>query len=536
MSTPIPEAVNRAKVNNAGIEMSAPIPEPVDRSGRKEINVDTDMSMPLTKGAALHKITKADWSGLNYRQVHDTGALSYEYNISTSEAPYLTPSQKRVEYRNLFGCEPICMYGFDDFLLEVHISFTNTVYIYYINAENIVYGGQLDYNADPSKLNTTMRSIVKFNVYDTPTDPVSGNYVRKLLIFPDKKSINFKINAHFIPENMSAGISQVPNIKHAAVHLSRLFGVDDDRIYASSFNDYANWSLDTIDDHNASNAWVSPAQSNTKADGNFTAITMFANHVICFKKDYMHELYNNKNPFRIQDIFAEGTIDHRSIQDVNGRLIFVSSNGVKAYTGGNPRDIGYNLGVNKFTKAVAGTDGRKYYLYCSTEKKEHNLFIYDSAVDQWAEESIDFEVRGFAKTTTGMYMLAFIYVNELNPNSRIYKLDTGDYSHNWAFETDFYMGQSIDITHIQKIQFYAELANGSKLQAYLLYDDEVFNASTSHKIYDHTNTTGATKKVTVRVVPRQTANYGFKLRVNGYGFARLYHLEAFIRQGGELFV
>ena len=37
------------------------------------------------------------------------------------------------------------------------------------------------------------RSIVQFNVYDTPTDPVGGKYIKKLLIFPDKCSMFMNI-------------------------------------------------------------------------------------------------------------------------------------------------------------------------------------------------------------------------------------------------------------------------------------------------------------------------------------------------------
>jgi len=479
----------------------------------------TNLAMPLPQGVTPQKMIKTDWSGLNYRQVHDTGELSHESNISTSEAPYLTPSQNRAVYKSGY-INPVCMYGFDDFLLVVYIS-ANTARLDYITANGTVYSGNLGGSSN------AQRSIVKFNVYDTPTDPIGGNYVQKLLIFPDKKSMDFKITANFTPANMSAGISQVPDIKYATVHLSRLFGVDDDRIYASAFNDYANWALDTIDEHSASNAWASPAQANTKANGAFTAITTFMNHVICFKRDFMHELYNNKNPFRIQDIFAEGTIDHRSIQDVNGRLIFVCRDGVKVYTGGNPRDIGYNLGVNSFSRAVAGTDGRRYYLFCATEKKARNLFVYDTLTEQWAEESIDTDVLSFAQTSTGMYMFC--------TNGIIYKLDTGDYSHYWSFETDYFMGQTVDVKHIQKIQLYAEIGAGSIIDVYLLYDDEIFDQATAHKIYSYTNAGGAPRKIPVRVIPRQTANYGFKLRVNGYGYSRLHNLETFLRQGGDLY-
>ena len=498
--------------------LSAPVPETPSKF-KSERNT-ADLAMPLPQGIASSKITKINWSGLNYRQNLDTGVLSYENNISTEEAPYLTPSRKRNIYASGYA-NPISMFGFDDFLLIVY-SIGSTAYIDYINAAGNKYTGTLG-----SSHGNTQRSIVKFNVYDTPTDPISGNYVQKLLIFPDKKSMDFTITSNFTPANLDSGINQVPNIQYATVHLSRLFGVDNDRVYASGFNDYSNWNLDTVLEQNTSNAWCSPAQANTKANGKFTGITTFQNHVICFKRDYMHEIYNNKNPFRIYDIFQEGTIENRSVVDVGGQLIFTANDGVKVYTGGKPRNIGYYLGADNFTKAVAGTDGRRYYLYCSTEKKPHNLFVYDTYINQWSEEAVNFEVLGFAKTSTGMYMLG--------SDGGVYKLDTNNYTHNWSAETDFYSGSTIDIKHIQKVQMLADIAAGSTFEAYLLYDGETFNASTSHKICSHTNNSGGVQKIPIRVVPRQTANYCFKLHMNGYGYTKLYQLELSVKQGGELF-
>ena len=56
----------------------------------------TYLQLPLPEGQKRTARTKIDWSGLNYRQTLDTGVLSYEKNISTAEAPYLSPSPKPV--------------------------------------------------------------------------------------------------------------------------------------------------------------------------------------------------------------------------------------------------------------------------------------------------------------------------------------------------------------------------------------------------------------------------------------------------------
>lgn len=456
---------------------------------KKKENKLSYLQMPLPEGRKVYKMTKRSWSGLNYRQVIDTGALSMENNISTLEVPYLTPSQKKLPYTDVYS-NPISMFGFDDFLLVIYRN-ESSIYVDYITSDKNIYTGVLQESGATSK-DEYPRSVVQFNVYDTPTDPVSGQYVKKLLIFPDKKSMDFEITKDFTISDMTVLVKEytnstspylppdtanhnyyykntynqdvyrwvvddadssntgwkvsvppnVPNIKYAAVHLSRVFGVDDDRVYASGYNDYSNWNLDTVDEYNESNAWCSPAQSNTKAGGVFTGIVTFQGHVICFKQDFMHEIYNTKNPFRIQDIYAEGAIDNRSIQDVDGRLIFVSNDDVKIYTGSNPRVLSYYLNMKQYITAVSGTDDRNYYLYCEDKDENKKMFVYDTIAEQWSEQKADEAVLNFAHNKNGMFMLC--------DDGIVYKMDTADYNHSWKFETDLFTNETIDIKHIKK--------------------------------------------------------------------------------------
>lgn len=528
----------------------------------------TYMQMPLPTGRKYAKMTKRSWSGLNKRQTIDTGALSMEQNISTAEAPYLVPSAKREEYKGRYA-NPIGMFGFDNFLLVIYREDT-TVYVDYITADEDIYTGVLAEDADTEDV---PRCVVQFNVYDTPTDPVSGKFVKKLLIFPDKKSMDFEISSDFEISGLdvlvkefdgeksdtppdtashnyyyrSSKTSEVyrwvddesdsensgwkvdfppafPPIKYAAVHLSRLFGVGDDRVYASGYNDYTNWNLDTVEEYNESNAWCSPAQSNTKAGGVFTGITVFENHVVCFKRDFMHEIYNTKNPFRIQDIYAEGAIDNRTVQDVDGRLIFVSADGVKVYTGSNPRILDYYLNMDRYIYAVSGTDGRNYYLYCEDAAGDMRLFVYDTIVEQWSEQAISERVLNFAHNKNGMYMLC--------EDGYIYRMDTEEYGR-WCFETDLITNETVDIKHIKKMQLFADIAEGAEIKVYMLYGDEEFDESTSHLVYDSGGRYG---QCAIRVKPRKTASYGVKLHFAGSGYVRLYEMELAIETGGSLYV
>jgi hypothetical protein len=316
----------------------------------------------------------------------------------------------------------------------------------------------------------------------------------------------------------------MPNIKYATVHVSRLFGVSDDTVYASGFNDYTNWNLDTAAEYNENNAWQTKAQSNTKADGAFTGITTFQGHVICFKRDFMHEIYNTKNPFRLQDIYAEGAIDNRTIQDVDGKLIFVSDDDVKIYTGSNPRIIGFNLNMPRYKYAVSGTDNRNYYLYCEENSTKNHLYVYDTYTELWSEQTAPDRVLSFAHNKDGMYMLC--------DDGFVYEVSYS-YADDWSFETDLVTNKTVNIKHIKKLQMLVEVAKYANLKVYILYDDEVFDENSSHLVYSSNDKTG---KYPIRVKPRNTANYGFKLHVKGSGYVKLYELEIFIEAGGDLYV
>lgn len=686
---------------------------------KKNENTLSYLQMPLPQGGKYSRMTKVTFGGLNKRQTIDSGEMSMERNISTNEYPYLTPSMMPSEMCTYE--KPICMFAFEDFIFVMYIDkVLNSYTTYYFDEGNkqTVRTGEtaerpavmVDYmrrytNEDGSATLTKTytgivklceetdveeaheaeknipRSVVPFNVYDTPTDPVAGQYSKKLLIFPDARSMYHSIveagsnpenwdedalsskdryvlyhygnnyysisleedtedgdedritykrvltrnnistsidhiddegttyykevtyDEHFCCDSMNVNIKEyhndtavtdesgatiypppdtashngyyrntadiagtnygtdiyawreyetavedddgnwipdggtaygwkvcvpptMPKIKYATVHLSRVFGVDDSRVYASGFNDYTNWNLDTSDEYNEANSWCSPSQSNAKAGGNFTGITTFQNHVVCFKRDFMHEIYNTKNPFRIQDIYAEGAIDNRTIQDVDGKLIFVSEDDVKVYTGSNPRIIGYKLNTSKYTYAVSGTDNRNYYLYCEDEKAEDymHLYVYDTYTDLWSEQSVESRVLSFAHNINGMYMLC--------ENGCVYKMDTNKYDHEWSFETELVTNKTVDIKHIKKLQMLAELGSSANIDVYILYDDEMFDKSTSHLVYSSKKK----GKYPIRVKPRKTANYGFKLHIEGKGYVKLYELEIFIEAGGDMYV
>ena len=637
------------------------------------------LQSPLPQGQKYYSLKKISWSGMNLRQELDTGELSMESNISTDEAPYLTPCEMPAMLTVAKDCIsnngiyypyysddsnprlPIGLFCFSDLLYVVFMGELDGSYATILDVVSINDDG----NTRPYKItnstslstgavNRVQHSIVNFNKYsnsiDSGSSAVTGvtnaQYDRVMVMFPERMTIevildigeldslgsihvgydfttgnngndylngryhgfpratdinmaryNNKIMSFFRITNDDRTIyylfrakawvdnegnhitytcietsndkypgakllenPEMPDMDYATVFQSRLFGVGNGRVYASGYNDYANWQLDTSSSFNSSNAWMSASQSNTKAGGEFTGITTFGNHVIAFKKDFVHEITNTKNPFRIVDVFACGTIDNRSVQDVNGTLIFVSSGNVYAYTGSAPRDMGYKLGIDKFSYAVSGTDGRRYYLYCEdgddTDENGYgkgHFFVYDSYFGAWSERSLDpFDILGiaeedpslipktrfisFANSSYGMLVLC--------QNGYIFMLNTDNYSDTaWSFETDLITrlsGSSAaygteNIKHIRKVQMLADVAEDAYFKVYALYNGEAFDSKASQLLYD-SSARGRSGRVAVRVKLRRSANYSTKLHFEGHGYVKLYELELLTEAGGDLYV
>ena len=159
--------------------------------------------VPLPQALKQYSLSKLNWSGLNRRQVIDTGALSMECNISTAEAPYLTPSQSRVDILSDMGLEykhPISLFSFDDFLVVIYRDDTELKLDYLVLSDKKNSKGQITKvytglikKGVTEETDAIQRSMVQFNVYENAVDVLGGTYVKKLILFPDKVSMFMKI-------------------------------------------------------------------------------------------------------------------------------------------------------------------------------------------------------------------------------------------------------------------------------------------------------------------------------------------------------
>lgn len=487
----------------------------------KKDNGYSYLNAAIPQGETKYSRIAWGWGGLNRTDKFDTGQIT-DCSGVVIDPPYVLPAKSVHEFTGY--AEPISIHGFDDNLLVIYRD-GGKIKVDYRTPEGNVYTGVMgDSKGNDSDFEP--RTAVQFNVAEGTENIVSATYNRKILIFPDQYSMDFDISGNFTPASLGA---TYPTIKYATVYGSRVFGVDDNRVYASYYNDYARWDLDTADDFSEANAWVSMSQSNAKADGKFSAIASYDNHVVLFKKDFMQLVYNDKNPFRIVDVGAVGCDNPYAVTETERTLFFASPDAVYAFTGGYPKKISEDLRIKDFAGAVLGSYKDTTYMYA-----EDCLYTYKDGV--WsALGSVDGGIRQFATLDYGIAALCkdgnIVFVDW---EEGAFAEGTGspEYPTEWWFETDFMALGKLDVRRVKKVSVLCDVAPGASLEVFLLKDGETFHPAKSLLV----GQTDGTGQVLLRVLTHQTSAYMHRLRFVGHGYVKVYAAEIKLSWGGDVYV
>lgn len=480
-------------------------------------------SAAIPSGEAKYSVIRWGWNGLNRTDRIDTGSITDSSGVVINP-PYVEAAL--VPHNFYYNSEAISVHGFGDRLFMVYRE-DGRIKVEIIEKSGyhreVVLGDALGTDED-----FRHRSMVQFNVATNLENIVEAEYDRKILVFPDSYSMDFK-PVGGISEGAYLG-DTYPGIHLATVYGSRVFGVDENLVYASAYNDYADWNLDTADDISDANAWASMSQSNVKADGEFTAIAAYDNHVVLFKKDFMQLVYNNKNPFRIVDVGAYGCDNAYAVAESGGVLYFASPSAVYAFAGGTPKEIGKNLDVSDLRGAVLGAWGDVLYMF-----SDGKLYRYSDGV--WScSGKTQSPIRQFASCDWGIVGLfddgsIRIIDWRTDESEQIPEYGSAD-GGDWWFETDLMAVGKLDVRRVKKFSMLCEMEEGTEISAYLLKAGEEFDPETAVPLG---TVTGSGMKM-LRVLTRMTSSYMHRLRIVGFGKAKIHAAEIQISWGGDLYV
>lgn len=238
------------------------------------------------------------------------------------------------------------------------------------------------------------RTLVCFNRYTNPLDPLNGRFVRAGIIYPDMFSLDLDAEQLSVIPFMPADGVMPPVLSHACVHLSRIFGTHGDCILASAYNNCMNFNLDTATDTGAANAWASAVQSGVT--GEFTAATVFDGHPLLMREDITYVINGTKNPFRIAELLPVGACSERSVAKTAGCLFFTTENEVYRYDGETLHSIGAPLSKTDLRGACATACEGRYYLALPDERC---VFVFDTEQNSWGTLGFFTDSRIVSATT-----------------------------------------------------------------------------------------------------------------------------------------
>ncbi len=476
---------------------------------------------------------KTSWAGLNRKQTQDTGELSQAHNISVRELPYLKSERDIDLFHTMLG-DIVSIHDTGNGSYVVIIRQQEDLGVYYF--ESGVVGFQGGVFVGTLLDDGVVPSVTAFNIYEgKPEDIVSAKFERRILIYPQCMSFNPEEIAWQEPTDIlkpfNTSENAVPKLKQVTVLNGRVFGVLDGKFFASRWNNYADFLLPTateLDEDVSAYPWVSTTQSDIDASGEFTGITVYNGQVIGFKRNFMHMIYNNKNPFRIVDIAKVGAISQQAICEVNQVLFFVADDGVYAFTGGVPTRISDKLNVpdGKWEGAMLGGDDRTLYCRVNFGGYEYGdgeawtIYTYDTVNGAWG----NIQTRYYKPWAKVNGECLFSSVDELCKRTVYYP--------GFSFNTDATYGGALVEKKIKRLRLqvvHPSHRESDYIKVSVLKADGNVAAAKEYSPAGECTTV-------LSMLTRMTCDFGQKIRVEGKGDWEIRYLQIDYESGEEKYV
>ncbi len=304
---------------------------------------------------------------------------------------------------------------------------------------------------------------------------------------------------------------RMPAMDYLLEHENRLWGCKGDTIYACKPGDIFNWyTYDGL----ASDAYA----VDTGSAGNFTGAIAYAGYPLFFKENRIFKLYGSiPSDFEVIGTatlgLAKGCAE--SLAVAGETLFYLNRNGIMAYTGGVPQAISEAFGTERFTDAVAGSDGMKYYVSMKTHEG-WGLYVFDTQKGLWHRED-DLQVTHFARYEGGLYMLCAdgnVWVTgflDLPEGATLE--DTVD----WMAEFSDFTDEEPNRKGFSKLQIRLELDEGASCQVWIQFDSDGIWRKVREALGE-----GVKRSYYLPVVPRRADHY--RIKITGTGGCRIYSM------------
>lgn len=311
----------------------------------------------------------------------------------------------------------------------------------------------------------------------------------------------------------------MPDLKYMCENENRLWGCDDNTIYACKLGDPFNWNVfDGLNDDSYSVI--------TGSAGSFTACCSYLGYPIFFKEDHIYKVYGSyPSNFSIMSSASMGVAagSDKSLAIAGETLYYLSRAGFVAYSGGIPQVIHRAFGKIRLHEAIAGSDGLKYYVCAADKENIKRIYVYDTQTGMWhIEDKQDIITWVFssgalhALTALGDIMCTDVDKYEQKEEDISWHVEFGDYTENDPNKKG-----------LSKIQIRLQVDTAAEVNLYMKFD----SCDDWLKVSD-TLEEGVKRSYYLPIVPRRVDHYRYKLE--GKGSCKIYSLSKEYYSGSEL--
>lgn len=260
------------------------------------------------------------------------------------------------------------------------------------------------------------------------------------------------------------------------------------------------------------------------SDGPFTGAVNYLGNPLFFKENHLHKVYvSNAGAHQIVDTQLRGVMkgSEKSLCAVGNRLLYLSRDGVCAYTGSLPTVISQKLGHTFYKDGVAGAIGSRYYISMADTEGKYSLFCCDTDNAVWYRED-GTQAVGFAAIPGELYMLTadqkLIAINGTDGEP--------EYDFSWYGASGLIGYTDVGQKYISRINLRVVLPAGSTAKLELQYD--------SDGIWHEAGTMvgKGTGSFLLPVRPRRCDH--FRYRLSGTGKIRIYTLAKLYESGSDV--
>lgn len=318
---------------------------------------------------------------------------------------------------------------------------------------------------------------------------------------------------------------RMPNMDFVIESENRLwgcrYGVADNgevvnELYACKLGDFKNWNCFmglSTDSYVAS----------LGTDGQFTGAITHLGYPLFFKEGYVHKVYGNYPAnFQIQTTACRGVQRgcERSLAIVNEVLYYKARHAVCAYDGSLPAEISSVLGEERYSEAVAGAHGNKYYISMKDSAGQYHLFVCDTGKGMWHKED-NLKVDTFCSCGEELYAISGgKIITMLGSGAE----DTEKVD--WMVQTGIIGTDMPDMKYISRLLVRLSMEIGARVRFLVQYD--------SVGGWEHLGTISGTSLRTFQLPIRPRRCDHLRLRLEGTGNVKIYSITKTIEQGSDV--